>query len=41
LGDGTLSGNHYFFCDIGRGYFERPNKIEAGDFPQIEESDEI
>ena len=36
LGDGTLSGNHYFFTTIGKGYFERPNKVEVGDFPKIE-----
>lgn len=39
LGNGTLSGNYYFHCEIGYGYFERPNKIEMGDFPKIEEND--
>ena len=41
LGNGTLSGNYYFYTEMGRGYFERPNKVEVGDFPKIEESDEI
>jgi dynactin complex subunit len=27
LGSGTLSGNHYFFCEVGHGYFTRPNKV--------------
>ena len=39
LGNGTYGGNYYFFCEEGQAYFERPNKIEMGDFPKIEESD--
>ena len=36
LGSGVLSGNYYFHCQNGFGYFDRPNKIEMGDFPKIE-----
>lgn len=41
LGNGTYEGMYYFLCPEGHAYFERPNKIEMGDFPKIEESDEI
>ncbi len=40
-GDGTIEGFHYFYCDIGKGIFARPNKLEIGEFPKIEEDDEI
>lgn len=36
LGNGTMAGNYYFHCPNGKGLFERPNKVEIGDFPKIE-----
>lgn len=27
LGNGTIDGNYYFFCEQGKAYFTRPNKI--------------
>ena len=41
LGDGTLNGNYYFQATLGHAHWDRPNKVEIGDFPKIEESDEI
>lgn len=38
-GNGTLWGKYYFGCDDGKAIFVRPNKVEVGDFPKIEESD--
>jgi tubulin-folding cofactor B len=40
-GNGTIEGMHYFFGTEGHAIFVRPNKVEVGDFPKIEESDEI
>lgn len=39
LGNGTYEGLYYFYCPEGHAYFERPNKIEMGDFPKIEDND--
>lgn len=38
-GNGTLEGMHYFFSTAGKAIFVRPNKVEVGDFPKIEEND--
>lgn len=36
---GILAGNYYFYSEPNRGTFARPNKIEVGEFPKIEQED--
>ena len=40
-GNGYLKGVQYFVCMPKYGNFLRPDKIEVGDFPEIDEFDEI
>ena len=33
--DGSVNGEHYFQCEKNYGVFVRPERIEAGDFPEM------
>jgi tubulin-specific chaperone B len=35
--DGSVKGKKYFDCDANHGVFVRPERVEAGDFPVIDE----
>lgn len=35
--DGRVKGRRYFECALGYGSFLRPDKVMAGDFPEIDE----
>ncbi len=35
--DGSVKGKRYFECPLGYGSFLRPDKVNAGDFPEINE----
>ncbi|CAL8462895.1 g2429 [Coccomyxa elongata] len=35
--DGNVKGRRYFECALGYGSFLRPNKVNPGDFPEIDE----
>lgn len=39
--DGSLLGKSYFLCNNKYGIFLRPDKVEVGDFPEIDLDDEI
>ncbi|KAJ1563299.1 hypothetical protein HK405_002562 [Cladochytrium tenue] len=38
--DGVVGGERYFTCPPLRGAFVRPNRVETGDFPEIDLLDE-
>ena len=38
---GSVKGVKYFECAESYGLFVRPNKIEEGDFPELDLDDEI
>ena len=40
-GNGTLEGMHFFFTTPGKAIFIRPNQLDVGEYPKIEENDEI
>lgn len=35
--DGSVKGRRYFECPLGYGSFQRPDKVSAGDYPEIDE----
>ena len=35
--NGTVKGKRYFVCPLGYGSFLRPDKVQAGDYPEIDE----
>ena len=37
--DGSVKGKRYFQCSANYGGFVRPDKVEMGDFPAIDELD--
>lgn len=39
--DGIVKGVKYFECPKKYGMFVRPNKLEVGDFPELDLDDEI
>lgn len=38
--DGTIGGQHYFECRKNSGVFVRPERIEIGDYPPLDDLDE-
>lgn len=39
--NGSVKGKSYFECAEGYGLFVRPNKVEQGNFPELDLDDEI
>ena len=39
--DGSVKGKRYFQCSSSYGSFVRPDKVEMGDFPAIDELDDL
>ena len=35
--DGSVKGQRYFTCPDGYGSLLRPDKVKAGDFPEVDE----
>jgi tubulin-folding cofactor B len=35
--DGAVKGKRYFTCSAGYGGFVRPDKVRAGDYPEIDD----
>jgi len=39
--NGTVKGSHYFDCPDNYGMIMRPDKIDIGNFPELDLDDEI
>jgi len=39
--NGSFKGVWYFSCQNAYGTFQRPEKVEIGDFPELDLDDEI
>ncbi len=39
--NGSIKGGKYFECGDNYGLFVRPNKVEEGDYPELDLDDEI
>lgn len=39
--DGSVKGRRYFTCQQNFGAFLRPDKVTTGDFPAVDEFDEL
>ena len=38
--DGTVSGRRFFKCEAKHGLFVRPDRVEVGDYPELDMEDD-